>query len=121
MFEIEVGGEAVEADVTFYTGLLYEQEFGGDLVSDFYGVQDGKPMVSGEGELVRVDFTKVSWNAAVKALWAAVKTADDSAPGYRAWARRLGGVDAMEARRLLDEAISDCFFRPGAAGEEASG
>ena len=118
MFEVSIDGKAVKADVSFYTAWLYENEFHADLISDFYGVQDMTPIASeGDGGF-KVDFTKVNWTAAMRVLWAAVKTADQSAPSYAAWMKATRGVDTYTLRQQLDEAIADCFFRPEAQGEE---
>lgn len=120
MFKVSIDGKQVKADVTFYTAWLYEAEFGKDMISDFYGVQDSNPIFSMDGEdVVRIDFTKVSWLAATRVLWAAVKTASKSTPGYEQWMKGTKGVDTWTLRQQLDEAISDCFFRTQAAGEEA--
>lgn len=119
MFEVSVNGKAEKADVSFYTAWLYENEFHADLISDFYGVQDLTPIASDGEEGLRVDFTKVNWNAAMRVLWAALKTASQSTPPYPEWMKATRGVDTYTLRAQLDEAIADCFFRPGAAGEEA--
>lgn len=119
MFQVKIDGKMVDAHVSFYTAQLYESEFCKDLISDFYGVQDGSPIVSmGDGNAVKVDFTKVGWLAAARALWAAVKTADESTPSYSEWMRKTEGVDTWEIRAQLDAAITDCFFRTEAAAEE---
>lgn len=121
MFEVSIDGKKVKADVSFYTAWLYENEFGKDLISDFYGVQDSTPVVDIEdGGVVKVDFTKVSWLAATRVLWAAVKTANKKTPAYREWMEKTKGVDTWTLRKQIDEAITECFFRPEAAGEETS-
>ena len=120
MFEVSIDGKTVKAEVTFYTAWLYENEFRKDLISDFYGVQDLSPVVSLDDDEFKVDFTKVNWLAATRALWAAVKTADESIPGYNAWMKKTQGVDTWTVRQRLDEAISECFFRSEAAREETS-
>lgn len=121
MFEVSIDGKKVKANVSFYTAWLYENEFGKDLISDFYGIQDFTPVIDVEGEdVVKVDFTKVSWLAATRVLWAAVKTANEKTPAYREWMKKTEGVDTWTLRMQLDEAISECFFRAEAAGEEAS-
>ena len=120
MFKVSIDGKQVKAEVTFYTAWLYEAEFGKDLISDFYGVQDFNPIVSVEGEdVVKVDFTKVSWLAATRVLWAAVKTANKNTPAYQEWMKRTQGVNTWEVREQLDAAITECFFRSEAAEEDA--
>lgn len=120
MFEVSINGKQVKAEVTFYTAWLYEAEFGKDLISDFYGVQDLSPMVSNDEGEFRVDFTKVNWLAATRALWAAVKTAKATTPAYEEWMRKTQGIDTWLVRQRLDEAIAECFFRSEAAREETS-
>lgn len=120
MFQVKIDGKEVDAKVTFYTAQLYESEFCKDLISDFYGVQDMSPIISvQEDSVVKVDFTKISWLAATRALWAAIKTADEKTPGYSTWMKSTEGVDTWRVREQLDAAITDCFFRTEAAGEEA--
>ena len=120
MFKVSIDGKPVKAEVTFYTAWLYEAEFSKDLISDFYGVQDLNPIVSMDGEnMVKVDFTKVSWLAATRVLWAAIKTANKNAPAYQEWMKRTQGVDIWSLREQLDAAITECFFRSEAAEEDA--
>lgn len=119
MFEVSVNGKVEKADVSFYTAWLYENEFHADLISDFYGVQDMTPIASEEDGGFRVDFTKVNWMAATRVLWAALKTVKQSTPSYTDWMKKARGVESYTLRQQLDEAIADCFFRAGAAEEEA--
>ena len=66
---------------------------------------------------MRIDFTKMNWSAAMKVLWAAVKTADPAAPNYTAWMKNAKGVNLWLARELVGMEIADCFFRASAAEE----
>lgn len=120
MFEISIDGKMVKAEVTFYTAWLYEAEFGKDLISDFYGVQDLSPVVSANDDEFKVDFTKVNWLAATRVLWAAIKTAKTNTPAYQEWMRKTQGIDTWTVRQKLDEAITECFFRTETAREEVS-
>ena len=54
-----------------------------------------------------------------KALWAAVKTANPATPNYTEWMKQTSGVNLWLVQDELGNEISDCFFRPEAAGEEA--
>ena len=141
MFEVEIGGEKVKAEVTFGTAQLYEMEFRSDLIQDLYGVQTAEPTIeleepdSDDPEAVRefvekvleapeeyiakVDFTKVSWNAIMRVLWAAVKTADKNAPGYTAWMQKAAGANLWDIQETLGAAVTECFFRPQAAREDS--
>lgn len=122
MFEVKVGDETLSAEVTFYTALLYEQEFQSDIVADLFGTQgkDSNPFsVSKKGAVVAIDFSKVSWLSVAKATWAALKTVDSTIPSYTAWMKETKGVNFWDLRESLLEDASDCFFRTDAAEEDA--
>ena len=120
MFEVEIGGKKRKAAVTFYTAQVYEMEFGSDLIQDFLGVVGTDSLIETDGEsIAKIDFTKTNWTGAMKALWAALKTADDKLPGYTQWSRKVSGVNLWLAQDQLGYEISDCFFRADTAGEEA--
>ena len=122
MFEVSINGEKVEAEVSFLTAVLYESEFGKDMIQDFFGdiLKMGDQVVLDEDlNVVSIDFERINWMAANRVLWAAIKTADDSAPGYRKWAKQTKGVDMWGIRDELAGEVSDCFFRPSLAQEEA--
>ena len=116
MFKLTVDGKEYEAKVTFYTALLYEQEFGRDMLKDFIGVQTLDDDSSGT---LSIDFTKVNWTAATKVLWAAMKTASDSTEPDTIWVKKAGGVNMWLINEQLGMEIGDCFFRTEAPGEEA--
>ena len=119
MFDFEIGGKKVQAEVTFYTAWLYETEFQGDMLKDLFGEQDfDDPIVVDGGRVVKVDFTKVNWTAVTRVLWAACKTADDKTPSYRAWMKDAKGANLWELNEVLSAEVADCFFRAEAAGEE---
>lgn len=119
MFEFEIDGKKTKAEVSFYTAYLYEAEFQRDLIKDFLGVQDSEVPVEFDGEaVVKIDFTRIDWNASSRALWAAVKTANAGAPSYEKWMKQAKGVNMWLVRELLAVEVGDCFFRADAAGEE---
>lgn len=112
MFEVEIGGEKVEAEVSFYTAQLYESEFMRDIIQDFFGVQELSLAEDGSDDtLLSIDFTKINWSATTRVLWAAVKTADDRTPSYATWSRGIAGVNMFTVRNALVEQLADCFFR----------
>lgn len=121
MFEVEIDGKKVKAEVSFFTATLYEAEFQKDLIQDFFGVQTGEAAVVFEdGETIAsIDFTKISWTATQRTLWAAIKTADENAAGFQKWMKSTSGTNLWTVREQLAEAVSDCFFRTEAAGAEA--
>ena len=119
MFEVEIDGKKVKAEISFYTAQLYESEFGRDIVKDIFGVVDGGSPVSVQnGVIAKIDFTKIEWLAVTRALWAAVKTADENVGSYNSWMRANSGINLWEAREVITAELTDCFFRTGAAEEE---
>lgn len=120
MFEVEIGGKKVKAEVSFYTAQLYEAEFRADLIKDLFGEQVFSSPVESDGEnVISIDFTRVNWLATAKALWAAIKTADESTPGYTAWMRATKGLNMWLVSDQLATEVADCFFRAEAPGAEA--
>lgn len=123
MFEVEINGKKVNAEVTFYTAVLYEEEFRKDIIQDFFGVQDSSEALiveteDGDEPKVSIDFTKVNWASSMKVLWAAVKTANDRTPGYVAWMKKAKGINLWVLREAIGIEMADCFFRAGAAEED---
>lgn len=120
MFTVEFQEGTYDAEVSFYTAVLYEQEFCKDMLQDFFGVQGTEGPIGVDGDaIVTIDFTKVNWGAATKALWAAMKTADPSIPSYQLWVKNTKGANMWLIREQLANEIGDCFFRAEAPGEEA--
>lgn len=126
MFQVEIDGKTYEGKVTFYTAQLYEVEFRSDLIRDLFGVQTAEQALEvemdGDGEeaqarIVKIDFTKVSWSAVMKVLWAALKTADSSLPSYSEWMKKASGANLWLVQELIGEAVTDCFFRASTSEE----
>ncbi len=124
MFKIDIDGVEYEAKVTFLTAQLYEMEFRSDMLQDLLGVQTAETVMDydvseGEAKLVKIDFTRISWSAVMKVLWASLKTANQSTPSYMDWMKKTSGVNLWVAQDLLGDEVSDCFFRAGTAKEDA--
>lgn len=104
-----------EARLSVLTLMLYEQEFdGADMLADVLGRQD----VSGGGADAddgTVDFSGVRWGALARALWAALKTADDSVPPFSEWAASVDGIDLPAVNAALGPEMVRKFFRPRSA------
>ena len=95
MASVDLGNGPVEFEVTFWTLLLYEEEFdGADLIADLYS-KDG-----------RVKFAN-----AVRATWACCKAHDDATPPVKEWARSITGVNLNTVIGAVIPAINDGLFR----------
>lgn len=128
-----------EAIATAYTLMLYEQEFKaantrgvtGDLICDVYGTIDlkkAKAQYDALGNLVVLDYTNDNWNAYLRALWAMLRTASESArsrgidaqltPRFNEWVKGVGQVNMSD---VMDAVIEECnrgFFRTRATDLE---
>ena len=107
------GGECV---FSLKTLVIYEQEFGRDLIQDVIGrvsVRDDE-----EGTTL-LDLRDTNWTATVRALWAALKTADPALPHFSDWLLRVGDVNLYEINNDVVEGVRLGFFRTRTeAGEE---
>jgi len=125
MFQVSINGEPVEGDVTFLTAVIYEQEFSRDIIKDLFGKQDaesGAIEIAGKGDkarIVSIDYTKVDWTNVMRAVWAAIRTADDSVPSFKAWMKSVRNANSWELRSMVVDAAYDCFFRAELAEEGA--
>lgn len=118
MFDIEINGENRKAKVTFKTAWLYEAEFKSDMTKDFFGKQTFAEGSEAKGDGITIDFTQTDWNVVMKVLWAALKTADRSTPGFERWADETEGANLWYAAEVLAYECADCFFRPDSPGED---
>lgn len=105
-----------EAKVSALTLVIYEQEFGGaDLVKDFYGKVVYRKEKAGETVL---DYTRTNWTVALKVLWAALKTADDGLPSFRAWVAGVGDINLIDLSAAVRKECEAHLFR---ASDTAAG
>jgi hypothetical protein len=128
MFTVEIDGKKVDAEISFLTAQLYEAEFHKDIIQELFSMQGDTSdaiVIEGEGkdavarlDITKIDFSKVGWLCVIQLLWAAVKTADESTPGYHAWCKGAKGIDTWDVRDVLIGEMSDCFFRSGTSEEE---
>lgn len=114
--KITIGdGREIEVELGFETLVTYEEEFGRDLIQDFFGKSEvpvGDLAGDGDGaETVTIDFTQTNWTAITRVVWAGARTADDKVPGYREWIGTVSDMNLREANEaLLPEAVRK-FFR----------
>lgn len=112
---IDYGQGEQEAVLSIHTMMLYEQEFGRDIIQDLFGKAKVRKDEEEEDVLFSVDYRDTNWTSAVRVLWAALKTADDSLPPFSEWERSLGAVNLhVVAHALMQEALRQ-FFRTGAS------
>ncbi len=128
---IDYGSGPKEARATLLSLVVYEQEFGSDLIKDLFGKaevrrSDLEPQGEGEGPaegspddvVLSFDYGSVNWTASVKALWAFLKAADGTVPPFREWAAGTGDLDMFSvAPQVIAEARRG-FFRTGAAASD---
>ena len=95
MASVDLGAGPVEFEVSFWTLLLYEEEFdGADLIQDIMA-KDGV----------------VRWGCVIRALWACLKAHDDATPPLAEWAHGITGVNMPVALGTVMPAIQDGLFR----------
>lgn len=126
---VRIGDAEVEIMASLYTLVVYEQEFGSDLIKDVFGKHQ---VQKGDETVLTIDYTQENWFEEIKALWAMVKTAadlkdskgdlapNDRVPGFNTWAKSniASQVNMREiADAVFAEAVSG-FFRAGAADSE---
>ena len=137
-------GSEHEYEATFYTLMVYEQEFKSDLIKDVFGRIDVRSAASNfdeDGNVVAMDYTIDNWNAELRAFWAMLKTSADiarregrmseSVPSFKSWnldvsvrtsAARRGNPEAGVDMGQISQAVFDeCqrgLFRAGAAASE---
>lgn len=119
--EIELNGKKVPLKVSVLTTVIYEQEFGTDIIKDLFG-----KVVQDTSNEVVFDYTTTNWTATLKALWAAVKTANPATPPFQEWADKCGDVDLFEVSGVLMPVVMRGLFRATATiieeqGEESEG
>lgn len=108
MVEITVNGEKRQAIASVLTLTLYEQEFGKGLIEDLFGKVK---RTNGVEEDVVMDFTNNDWTAMMRALWACLKTADDTVPCFSQWQRDATGLNLIEVSSRLNGEFQGAFFR----------
>lgn len=106
--EFTIKGEKVAGKLSVFALMLYEQEFeGADMLQEFYGVVDEE---NGGGIM-----PSKLWIATVKAMWACIKTADDSTPSFNTWAKENDDFNIMEVYETIQKEINEKLFRSAPA------
>lgn len=119
---LDFGKGDTELEASVWTLVVYEQEFGSDMLGDLFGEvkfadDSGKFMVE-NGEVVGIDYSKFKWTTCVKALWAASKAANPDIAPFKDWAAKMKGINLFTvATKFVDELQKE-LFRPRAEASE---
>ena len=92
---VVINDKNVEVEVTAYTMLIYEDTF-----------KDHSFLRDADRVLVK-NLNDVKFGSAVKLLWAAAKTADDTIPNFKVWSKNLSIKDAISATDTIIKLIVD--------------
>lgn len=111
--KITIGDAEHEAVFGVGTLVIYEEEFGRDLIQDLFGkVQVTDPDGKADDVLYTIDYTQTNWTALLRAAWAAIRAAEPSTKPFKAWAAGIGSVNLNDlSNQVVPEAIRQ-FFRP---------
>ena len=121
-FRIDETSE-VEYQATAYTLMVYEQEFGTDLIQDVYGRIDITKAAQADDGSIVLDYTVDNWTAELRCFWAMCKTAHDIAqaqgrkipdvPPYKVWIMAMPPtVDMPAISSAVFEETQRGFFPP---------
>lgn len=117
-----------EYEATFYTLVIYEQEFKKDLIKDVYGRIDVTKAVRNfdeDGNVIAMDYTVDNWVAYPRAFWAMLKTSEaicrdegrpcEPVPPFVKWCMSTRNFDMGEISQLVYDECERGLFRSGAA------
>lgn len=126
--QLDLGNGPVELEVSFWTLVVYETQFGGDMIGDLFGEvtyakddepeEVGEPTDGDEPVAFTIDYSAFDWNSGVKAMWAAAKAANPGTPAYEQWCRGMHDVNMWPLMESLKSEVIARLFRPGAAISE---
>lgn len=92
---VVINDKNVEVEVTAYTMLIYEDTF------------KGHGFLRDADRIIVKNLNDVKFGSAVKLLWAAAKTADDTIPNFKTWAKEISIKDAISATDTIINLIVD--------------
>lgn len=112
--KLDIGNGEIELEASFYTLIVYEQQFGGDMVGELFGEEGhASPIsVSDTGDVV-IDYKGFNWTAAAKAMWACAKCATPNMPTYESWMRSMTDVDMWNLIGEFIPYVRQALFRAG--------
>lgn len=115
---VDYGCGERECALGVHAMMLYEQEFGSDIIKDLFGRVVLRRQADDPDVEFAMDYRDTNWTAAVKALWAGLKSADESVPPFREWERSAGAIDMNAVVAALIPEAWRMFFRAGADDSE---
>lgn len=92
---VVINGKDVEVEVTAYTMLIYEDTF------------KAHSFLRDADRILVKHLSDVKFGSAVKLLWAAAKTADDTIPNFKTWAKEISIKDAISATDKIINLVVD--------------
>lgn len=123
--EIEGLGE-VRLLATLNALVIYEQNFGGDMIADTFGKQKAS---EGKDSYV-IDFTRDNWNVLARSVWALSMnewvirdkngdaTKNEKPKPFNQWILDVGRVSVRDLSFAVLGEMLDGFFHNGAADSE---
>ena len=95
---VVINEKNVEVEVTAYTMLIYEDTF------------KGHSFLRDADRVLVKNLNDVKFGSAVKLLWAAAKTADDTIPNFKVWSKNLSIVYAVTSTSTFLSLITTVSF-----------
>ena len=129
--DYESNGVEREYEATTYTLVIYEQEFGKDLIKDVFGridVRQAADNFDSNGNMVVMDYTVDNWTAELRAFWSMLKTSEAickrdnrpclAVPTFAKWCLETRSIDMTQISQLVFDECQRGLFRSGAADSE---
>lgn len=129
--DYENNGVEREYEATTYTLVIYEQEFGRDLIKDVFGridVTQALRNIDSDGNVIAMDYTVDNWSSYPRAFWAMLKTSEAickrdnrpclAVPPFVQWCLETRSIDMGQLSQLVFDECQRGLFRSGAADSE---
>ena len=125
--ELTINGKKIEAIFSLETLVLYEEEFGRDLIQDVMGKatldpkKEAEEQANAQNGIITIDYTQTNWTGCIRALWAGMKIADPSIPRFKAWVANSHKIDVAYVSSAIVPEVIDKFFRQEEVEQEEQG
>lgn len=116
--KIDFGQGEVEIAAGVGMMMIYEQEFNSDIIKDLYDKVVIRKEDEDEDIIAALDFRKVNWTILVRTLWACMRNADKTLPGFKEWSENVGDINLLDLNAQLMPIVERSLFRTGAAVTE---